>query len=71
MTALPDDTETATTEDRYWQREAQRARAERDALAIRLLQMADAWQAAWGGTLIVADVAADAIRVAVNSTGGR
>ena len=62
--------ELMTTEDRYWQAEAHRARAERDALALRLLQMADSWEAAWGGTRIVADVAAEAIRAAVESAGG-
>lgn len=63
--------EPTTAEDRYWQAEAQRARAERDALALRLLQMADAWEERFNQTGIRADVAAEAVRSAVETMGWR
>lgn len=65
------DHDPVTSADGYWQREAQRARAERDALALRLLQMADAWVERFTDTGIRVDVAADAIRAAVENMGGR
>lgn len=66
--APPDDTaEPTATEDRYWQAEAQRARAERDALALRVLRLADGWEKDVGESEIRADVAAYTIRSAVKT----
>jgi hypothetical protein len=69
----PDNTtpEPATTEDRYWQAEAQKARAERDALALGVLRLADAWVKEFGETGIRPEVCAATIRSAVKTMGWR
>ena len=69
MTA--DSTAPVTTEDNYWQREAQRARAERDALALGVLRLADAWVKEFGETGIRPEVCAATLRSAVETMGWR
>ena len=69
--SFDDSPEPATTEDSYWKAEAQRARAERDALALRLLQMADAWEERFTETGIRVDAVVSAVRMAVENMGGR